>query len=624
MITAVLNDPIRADGTPDPYYDPTYATSPWTLNYHAGKTTYADTPIVPIRAFAAAGIGFSTAAVNGTPTIRSADGPGVGTSPLICTDVTSLPQDITLTSLGQTPVLDPVTGTTVARDYGFGGTAGTVRLSSVAVPLAASWSADSLTVTVPIGATSGTLMVTRGDTGLKSEIGVQLTIANCATAVVLNVPSVGYPTIQSAIDAAFPGDLIMVEPGIYDENVVMWKPVHLQGAGAGSTFINANPNPLERLQAFHAKVDSLGARDFAAFLLKDPFTAAEAPGIFVIGELFYPNGTLQEELPGTKTLNPGNPFSTPGQASIDGFTISGSKAGGGIFAVAGASNLVISNNNIVSNQGNLAGGIGIGTPDAGFASLAGFDAQNDNVVIRNNKVHANGGVDGSGGVAMNEGAGNYLVEGNLITGNMSRFHGGGIAHNEFSPGNNVIRNNKILFNEVFFGSILNQAGDGGGIYVGTITGDEYGTGNVSIEGNLIQGNMASAGSGAGIRANGVNAGEVELSPGNDATWNRLIIVNNIIVNNVAGVAGGGISLQDVLRARIVNNTIVNNDSTATGILAFAAGAGNSTPQPAGIASSMNSAGLQDLITLANEPNFSRPVILNNIVWHNRSFYTTPC
>ncbi len=631
MITLVLNDPIRADGSPDPYYDPTYATSPWTLNYHPGKTTYADTPIVPIRAFAAAGTAFSTAAVTGTPMIKSVDHAGTtGTGALICTGGgNALPENIILTALGPTPVIDPVTGTTVTRDYGFGTAPGTVTLNrpgqAPLVLATPSWTNLSITAIVPSGATTGALVVTRsGAGGATSEIGVQLIISNCSnnSNSVRRVPSTAYPTIQSAIDAAARGNVIMVAPGTYNENVVMWKPVHLQGAGAGSTFINANPNPLDRLQAFHAKVDALGARDFAAYLLKDPFTAAEAPGIFVIGRLTYPNGTAQAELPGTKTLNPGTgngnnastSFSSAGEASIDGFTISGSKAGGGIFVVAGASNLVISNNNITSNQGNLAGGIGIGTPDVGF------DSQNDNVVLRNNKVHANGGVDGSGGIAMNEGSQSYLVEGNLVTGNMSRFNGGGIAHNGFSLGNNVIRNNKILFNEVFFGALLNQAGDGGGIYVGDTVAGVDGTGNVSIERNLIQGNLTSAGSGAGIRAFAVNADDVRLSPANDATWSRLNIVNNIIANNVAGVAGGGISLQDVLRARIVNNTIVNNDSTATGILAFAAGSSDSTPQPAGIASAANSTVLQALITRAGEPNYSNPVLLNNVVWHNRSFF----
>jgi hypothetical protein len=205
-------------------------------------------------------------------------------------------------------------------------------------------------------------------------------------------------------------------------------------------------------------------------------------------------------------------------------------------------------------------------------------------------------------------------------GNFSRFNGGGIAHNGFSLGNNVIRGNKILFNEVFFGALLNLAGDGGGIFVGDTVAGVEGTGNVSIEGNLIQGNLTGAGSGAGIRAFAVNASDVAAAPADDTNWYRLNIVNNIIVNNVAAVAGAGISLQDVLRANIINNTISNNDATATGNLAFAAGAANSTPQPAGIVSAIHSDALQALITLPGEPTYSNPVLRNNIVWHNRSFF----
>jgi len=616
MITLILNDPVLPDGSQDPYYDPTYAVSPWTFNYTPGLTTYVDTPIVPIRAFAASGTGFSTAPANGTPVIRALDGPGTGVAPLVCTDTDPLPVSITITSLGPTVVIDPVTGTNVTRDYGFGVLEGSVTLNGAALAIV-SWDNGTIVATVPGGAATGTIMVTRGDGNLTSEVGVTLTITNCAATTVRNVPS-AYPTIQQAINAASAGDLILVAPGTYHENVIMHKPVRLQGAGTGSTFINANPNPLERLQAWHAFVDGLGARAFASFLLKDPFTAAEAPGIVVIGELEYPLGNLQTPDPAlTQFLNPGNPFGTPGQASIDGFTISGSKAGGGIFTVAGVRNLVISNNNVTNNQGNLAGGIGVGTSDVGF------DSQNDNMIIRNNKVHANGGVDGSGGIAMNEGAEGYLVENNLVTGNFSRFNGGGIAHNGFSLGNNVIRGNKILFNEVFFGALLNQAGDGGGIFVGDSVAGVEGTGNVSIEGNLIQGNLTGAGSGAGIRAFAVNAADVADAPDDDATWSRLNIVNNIIVNNVAAVSGAGISLQDVLRANIVNNTIANNDTTATGILAFAPGAANSTPQPAGVVSAVHSAPMQaliSLITLPGEPDFSSPVLSNNIIWHNRSFF----
>jgi hypothetical protein len=95
---------------------------------------------------------------------------------------------------------------------------------------------------------------------------------------------------------------------------------------------------------------------------------------------------------------------------------------------------------------------------------------------------------------------------------------------------------------------------------------------------------------------------------------------------VAGLDGGGISLADVVLPTILNNTIVNNDSTATGILAFAPGASNSVPQPAGIATYVHSPELQDLLYVtagldpATEPNFSSPVLANNIILNNRSFF----
>jgi len=54
-------------------------------------------------------------------------------------------------------------------------------------------------------------------------------------------------TIQSAIDAAKPGDMIIVPPGTYTEMVVMWKPIRLQGVGAASSVIDANTQPVGKL-----------------------------------------------------------------------------------------------------------------------------------------------------------------------------------------------------------------------------------------------------------------------------------------------------------------------------------------------------------------------------------------
>jgi hypothetical protein len=81
-----------------------------------------------------------------------------------------------------------------------------------------------------------------------------------------------------------------------------------------------------------------------------------------------------------------------------------------------------------------------------------------------------------------------------------------------------------------------------------------------------------------------------------------------------------------VRANISNNTIANNDSTATAGAAFAANSPNqSTRQPAGIVSRAHSTLLYNTIgigpnALPHKKEYSNPTLTNNIVWHNRSFY----
>jgi hypothetical protein len=132
------------------------------------------------------------------------------------------------------------------------------------------------------------------------------------------------------------------------------------------------------------------------------------------------------------------------------------------------------------------------------------------------------------------------------------------------------------------------------------------------------------------------------------------VTNNIIVDNVAGWDGAGISLVDSPNVNIVNNTIALNNSTASSGILFntlggpiASQAGptctancgtTSAPQIAGVAAIQNGAVL--MANLAATPvvcpaghfrpatgatngecrSFSYPKLENNIIWHNASYY----
>ena len=124
---------------------------------------------------------------------------------------------------------------------------------------------STITCTIPAGTTVGRLpaastvggrqlMVTRANgQSTKAGVTVQVGLRQGSNAVVVGPTT---PQAASADDRPSrppsmpPGtnDLILVRPGIYNEMVVMWKPVQLQGCGEGSTVINAVKAPADKLQ----------------------------------------------------------------------------------------------------------------------------------------------------------------------------------------------------------------------------------------------------------------------------------------------------------------------------------------------------------------------------------------
>jgi uncharacterized repeat protein (TIGR01451 family) len=161
-----------------------------------------------------------------------------------------------------------------------------------------------------------------------------------------------------------------------------------------------------------------------------------------------------------------------------------------------------------------------------------------------------------------------------------------------------------------------------------------GTGDLTIDANLVRGNFAEGGHGGGIRLQQVNGAEIQATLNNGgnavpARWHQVTVTNNMIVDNVAGYAGGGIALADTVRAFIDNNTVASNDSTgiAGAVLAAAVApqtSGVGRPSPSGIVSEPTSQALINQFTSNGQRTtnaISQPVeLVNNIFWQNRSFF----
>jgi large repetitive protein len=674
MLTACMNSPMKpvldANGNPvvnangsqvmeeDPMFKPQYSQFCYTFQYMPGKTTYLDTPVVPVAAFAGQGqFPLDCELPNVTPVIATVDGhaPGAvegGASlggpwiprPQNSTNPDTQPR-LHITSAGMVDVPNPAydgsptSSPTIPRDFGFGADQGDGSVTFNGVPLpVVSWTDSKIVVRVPRSVTtgnetSGQLMVQRdldtatpGSTTQSSVTGITLTIGGNDKSVIRVAPG---GSIQAAIDAAPDNGspLILVPPGTYEELVIMHKPVRLQGWGAFSTKINAVKAPAEKLASWRAKLEELLAADQFSLLPgqevafdaadNEPvlFGTEEGPGILVVGNARN-NGTASE-------FGPRRP------ARIDGISITGADHGGGILVSGYANNLQVSNNRIISNHGTYGGGVRIGHAVLlDENSVSGYtDSQNDNVQIFFNQISQNGSSEGAGGgIAVYTGADGYQVRENTVCGNFSLSDGGGIGHLGLSD-DGTIANNQVLFNQTFNQGV---GVSGGGIFVGGAApiapnALSQGSGDVDVGANLIKGNQAGAGDGGGFRSQFVNGTDVQVSPNDASNWYRLNLHNNIVVDNMAGLAGGGISLQDSARVSIVHNTVANNDSTATAGAAFEAGSPNqSTARPAGIVARAHSDALSSAIgtdpSVAAYKTFSNPTLDNNIVWHNRSFY----
>jgi len=315
MMITCMNDPGPIPGpsgtmTNDPLYNPAYSNFCYENPFMPQDTQYLDTPVVPTSAFAEGYNPPDCAYPDATPAISQVNGNTGKAGPYIDSSQNNANSEVdvmtlTITALGDQRVLNPAysgpAATTapynqkfITRHYGFGNTTGTVDLlpaTKLPVHLTInSWSDTTITATVPLRMSEAgnpndppARLLCAGPTTTPSLLWnsycgeLAITAANgrksidTVTVTIENSTSTGYraPTyvagengannaIQSVIDAATPGDLIMVAPGFYNEMLLMWKPVRLQGVGAASVTVNANAHPAGKLlQPWRREVNCL-------------------------------------------------------------------------------------------------------------------------------------------------------------------------------------------------------------------------------------------------------------------------------------------------------------------------------------------------------------------------------
>jgi hypothetical protein len=288
----------------DPSYNPAYSTFCYENPFMPGDTTYLDTPVVPVSAFAE---GYNPPDCNypdGTPRILSvvsnANGSGgpwvaaAGGMIYINALAPATPlggaagsgKGISVPNnaySGPAAATAPYNQKSVTRHYGFGSAAGTVTIGGVTAT-GCSWSDAQITCPVPanvplcniqqVGASGvrcGELVITTANTAASGQPSnakrsidtVTVTVGGSAPAFVAG-ENVAGNAIQTAIDNAKPGDLIIVGCAAgqtsctYNEMVLMWKPVRLQGIGDGAVTVNANTHPAGLiLEPWRRKVNCL-------------------------------------------------------------------------------------------------------------------------------------------------------------------------------------------------------------------------------------------------------------------------------------------------------------------------------------------------------------------------------
>ncbi|GIG21338.1 hypothetical protein Cch01nite_20620 [Cellulomonas chitinilytica] len=608
MYLVTVDDP-GSKAHPNPNFNPNLLVATTPAEAWPGLTTQLDLPLDPIS-----GTGCEDPAVPARPELLQVSTPFVPNATAANGGNAANPRRITIradfigtagptgATGGRVTLTDARTGATTTLTRANGGvvswTPGTGSTPDTIVV-----NVPALSATFPAGQKQLTITTANANGGVSTVNGITVHVLGTGGGITYNPPvrMVAAPTtstsahpIQDAVDAAPAGALVVLRPGVYNENVLQWKPLKLQGLGPGG-IIGAH-----ELQArdpedprFHVTGSVIDGRYFQQnSTAYDAAVAAHAP--------YAVDATLPAILRGadlTVVAQTATAYNVPAGAAgvlsasrADGIGLmTGQGEGaGGVQVQANANNLQVTNDVLENNGGVVAGGIAVGQPYAPTS-------HNYNVRISRDRVLGNGGLTQAGGIGLFDGSNAYDVGNNVVCSNFSVNYGAGISHIGLSP-DGRIHDNQVYYNEsVDSGAglaIESELPVGGGLGAGT--------GPVTVDRNLLAANYS-----------GDDGGGVFVL---DALTAAISFRDDLIVDNGAADIGGAMMLDDSSNVRIIGTTIASNVSTASSENS------DGTAHSAGLASEGNDPLFQATLP-AGSPDFSRPAALFDDVFWNNTAYT---
>ncbi len=333
-----------------------------------------------------------------------------------------------------------------------------------------------------------------------------------------------YSSVQAAVDAANPDDVIKVAQGEYTD-------IHQRGGITQVVYISKTVILRGGYTTTNWDTPDPGANP----------TTLDAQGL---GRVLYITGDISPTIAGLHLTGGdavglgGDPWGDAGGgvyvigavATLSGNDIYNNTAGsggGGVFLGIDSNNATLSGNDIYNNTANWSGGVCVwGSDDAMLSSnhiysnAANLDAggvflggYSDNVTLSGNDVHNNTAGDDGGGVLVR--TDDATLSSNHIYGNTANDDGGGI---QLDLSDDVTLDNNVIAD--------NQANDNGsGLYVRISTAD--------LRHNTIARNTGGDGSG------------IHITDNNSA----VTLTNNILVSHTVGItvtAGNTATLESTL------------------------------------------------------------------------------